>query len=42
VLNQRYDIVFYYFKNVTTVPGSAGQAGWCAARPAAAEEARMA
>lgn len=42
VLNQRYDIVFYYFKNVTTVPGSAGQVGWYAARPAAAEQACMA
>jgi hypothetical protein len=31
VLNQRYDIVFYYFSNITTVPGSAGQVGWCAA-----------
>ena len=28
VLNQRYDIVFYYFSNITTVPGSAGQVGW--------------
>ena len=30
VLNQRYDIVFYYFSNITTVPGSKGQVGWCA------------
>ena len=30
VINQRYDIVFYYFSNVTTVPGSKGQVGWCA------------
>ena len=29
VLNQRYDIVFYYFSNITTVPGSKGQVGWC-------------
>ncbi|KAK9832504.1 hypothetical protein WJX81_002657 [Elliptochloris bilobata] len=28
VLNQRYDIVFYYFSNVTTVKGSSGLVGW--------------